>query len=48
MKSGQIRSKEGSGEWGCTNMLLPMGFGRACNRKGSGIWVVENVVKKES
>jgi hypothetical protein len=48
MKSGQIRSKEGLGEWGRAKVLLPMGFGRACNRKGSGIQAVENVVEKES
>jgi hypothetical protein len=47
MKSGQIRSKEGLGEWGHAKVLLPMGFGHACNRKGSGIRVVENVVEKE-
>jgi hypothetical protein len=47
MKSGQIQSKEGSGVWGRTNMLLPMGFGCACNQKGSGIRAVENVVEKE-
>jgi hypothetical protein len=45
---GQIRSKEGSGEWGHANVLLPMGFGRACNQKGSGIQAVKNVIKKES